>query len=133
MPCSFKFFICSIISSFMSLKLLTFTPSSINSLIRSLISLIASSSLSILMPLSLISFIILKIPTLSSLSSTSTRSSSIFFYRLNNPIFLDLSSLATPSVNTLPNNEYSNFAFSNASGLYPKSFLVKYSYLSKLC
>ena len=69
------------------------------------------------MPLSLISFIILKIPTLLSLSSTSTRLSSIFFNRLNNPIFLDLSALANPSVNTLPNGEYSKFACSNASGL----------------
>ena len=88
----------------------------------SLISLTASSSLSILMPLSLISFIILKIPTLLSLSSTPTRLSSIFFNRLNNPTFLDLSSLANSSVNTLPIGEYSNFTFSSASGLYPKSF-----------
>ena len=35
-----------------------------------------------------------------------------------------LSDLSNPSVNTLPNGEYSNFACSNASGLYPKSFLV---------
>ena len=88
----------------------------------SLTSLTASSSLSILMPLSLISFIILKIPTLLSLSSTPTRLSSIFFNRLNNPTFLDLSSLANSSVNTLPIGEYSNFTFSSASGLYPKSF-----------
>ena len=73
----------------------------------------------------------LKIPTLLSLSSTSTRLSSIFFNRLNNPTYLDLSSLANPSVNTLPIGEYSNFTFSTASGLYPKSFLVKYSYLGK--
>ena len=98
---------------------------------RSLISLAASSSLSILIPLFLISFIILKIPTLLSLSSTSTTLSSIFFNRLNNPTFLDLSSLANPSVNTLPIGEYSNFTFSSASGLYPKSFLVNYSYLGK--
>ena len=65
---------------------------------RSLISLTASSSLSILIPLSLISFIILKIPTLLSLSSALTRLSSIFFNRLINPIFLDLSPLANPSV-----------------------------------
>ena len=83
------------------------------------------------MPLSLISFIILKIPTLLSLSSISTRLFSIFFNRLNNPTFLDLSSLANPSVNTLPIGEYSNFTFSAASGLYPKSFLVKCSYLGK--
>ena len=81
------------------------------------------------MPLSLISFIILKIPTLLLSSSTSARLSSIFFNRLNNPIFLGLSSLANPSVNSLSNGEYSNFACSNASGLYPKSFLVKNSYL----
>ena len=93
---------------------------------RSLISLTASSSLSILISLSLISFIILKIPTLLSLSSTSTRLSSIFFNHLNNPIFLDVSSLANPSVNTLPIGEYSNFTFSTASSLYPKSSLVKY-------
>ena len=98
---------------------------------RSLIALIASSSLSILMPLSLIPFIIPKIPILLSLSSTSTRLSSIFFNHLNNPIFLDLSSLTNPSVNTLPIGEYSNFTFSTTSGLYPKSFLVKYSYLGK--
>ena len=98
---------------------------------RSLISLTASSSLSILIPLSLISFIILKIPTLLSLSSTSTRLSSIFFNRLNSPTFLDLSSLANPSVNTLPIGEYSHFTFSTASGLYPKSYLVKYSYLGQ--
>ena len=67
----------------------------------------------------------LKIPTLLSLSSTSTRLSSIFFNRLNNL------TLANPSVNTLPIGEYSNFTFSTASGLYPKSFLVKYSYLGK--
>ena len=124
MPCSFKFFICSIISSLISSKLLIFTPSSINSLICSLISLIASSSLSILMPLSLISFIILKTPTLLSLSSTSTRLSSIFFNRLNSPTFLDLSSLANPSVNTLPIGEYSNFSFSTASGLYPYQIFI---------
>ena len=98
---------------------------------RSLISLTASPSLSILIPLSLISFIILKIPTLLSLSSASTRLSSIFFNRSNNPIFLDLSFLANPSVNTLPIGEYSNFTFSTAFGLYPKSFSVKYSYLGK--
>ena len=98
---------------------------------RSLISLIVSSSLSILIPLSLISFIILKIPTLLSLSSASTRLSSIFFNRLDNPSFLDLSSLANRSVNTLPIGEYSNFTFSTASGLYPKFFLVKCSYLGK--
>ena len=98
---------------------------------RSLISITASSSLSILIPLSLKSFIILKTPTLLSLSSTSTRLSSIFFHCLNNPIFLDLSSLANPLVNTLPIGEYSNFTFSTASGLYPKSFLDKYSYLGK--
>ena len=80
-----------------------------------------SSLLSILIPQSLISFIILKIPTLLSLLSTSTRLSSIFFNRLNNPTFLDLSSLANPSVNTLPVGEYSNFTFSTASGLYPAS------------
>ena len=82
------------------------------------------SSSSILIPLSLISFIILKIPTLLSLSSASTRLSSIFFNRLNNQTFLDLSSLANPSVNTLSIGKYSNFTFSSASGLYPKSFLV---------
>ena len=116
---------------FISSKLLTFTPSSINSLIRSLISLTASSSLSTLIPLSLISFIILKIPTSLSLSSTSTRLSSIFFNRLNKPTFLDVSSLDNPSVNTLPIGEYSNFTFSTACGLYPKSFLVNYLYLGK--
>ena len=83
------------------------------------------------MPLSLISFIILKISTLLSLSSTSARLSSIFFNYLNNPSFLDLSSLANPSVNILPNGEYSTFACSNASGLYPQSFLLKYLYLGK--
>ena len=85
------------------------------------------------MPLSLISVIILKIPTLLSLSSASTRLSSIFFNHLSNPIFLDSiqSSLANPSLNTLPIGEYSNFTFSTASGLYPQSFLVKYSYLRK--
>ena len=88
-------------------------------------------SLSILMPLFLISFIILKIPTLLSLSSTLTRLSSIIFNRLSNPTFLELSSLANPSVNTLPIGEYSNFSFSTSSGLYPQSFLVKYSYLGK--
>ena len=46
-------------------------------------------------------------------------------------MFLDLSSLVNPSVNILPIGEYSNFSFSNASVLYPKSFLVKYSYLGK--
>ena len=71
----------------------------------------------------------LKIPTLLSLSSTSARLSSIFFNRENNPTFLDLSSLANPSVNILPIGEYSNLACSNASGLYLKYFLVKYSYL----
>ena len=50
--------------------------------------------------------------------------SSIFFNLFNNPSFL--SDLSNPSVNTLPNGEYSKFACSNASGLYPKSFLVKY-------
>ena len=115
-PCSFT---CSIISFFISSKLLTFTLSCINSLICSLSSLAASSSLSILIPLSLISFIILKIPILLSLSLASTRLSSIFFHRLNNPIFLDLSSLANLSVNTLPIGEYSNFTFSTASGLDP--------------
>ena len=70
-------------------------------------------------------------PTLLSSSSASTRLSSIFFNHLNNPIFLDLTSLANSSVNTLPIGEYSNFTFSTASGLYPKSFLVKYSYLGK--
>ena len=75
-----------------------------------------------LIPLSLLSFIILKIPTLLSISSTSTRLSSIFFNCVNNPTFLDLSSLANPSVNILPNAEYSNLACSKASGLYPKSF-----------
>ena len=55
----------------------------------------------------------------------------MFFNRLNKPTFLDLSSLANPSVNTLPIGEYSDFTFSTASGLYPKSFLVKYSYLGK--
>ena len=55
--------------------------------------------------------------------------SSIFFNLFKRPSFLsDLSNL---SVNTLPNGEYSTFACSNASGLYPKSFLVKYSYLGK--
>ena len=54
---------------------------------------------------------------------------STFFYLFNNPSFL--SDLSNPSVNTLPNGEYSNFASSNASGLYPKSFLAKYSYLGK--
>ena len=68
------------------------------------------------MPLSLISFIILKIPILLLLS---TRLSSIFYNPLNSPMFLDLSSLANPSVNTLPIGEYSNFTFSTASGLYP--------------
>ena len=76
-------------------------------------------------------FVILKRPTLSLLSSTSTRLSSIISNHLNNPTFLDFSSLANPSVNTLPIGEYSNFTFSTASGLYPKSFLVKYSYLGK--
>ena len=55
--------------------------------------------------------------------------SSIFFNLCKRPSFL--SDLSNPSVNTLPNGEYSNFACSNASGLYPKSFLVKYSYLGK--
>ena len=41
----------------------------------------------------------------------------------NNRSFL--SDLSNPSVNTLPNGGYSNFACSNASGFYPKSFLVK--------
>ena len=86
----------------------------------SVISLTASSSLSILIPLSLISFIILIILYYS-----------IFFNRLNNPIFLDLSSLANPSANTLPIGEYSNFTFSTVSGFYPKYYLVKYSYLGK--
>ena len=40
--------------------------------------------------------------------------SSIFFNLFNNPSFL--SDLSNPSVNTLPNGEYSNFACSNASG-----------------
>ena len=71
------------------------------------------------MPLTLISFIILKIPILLPLSSASTRLSSIFYNPLNSPMFLDLSSLANPSVNTLPIGEYSNFTFSTASGLYP--------------
>ena len=39
---------------------------------------------------------------------------SIFFTLFNNPLFL--SDLSNPSVNTLPNGEYSNFACSNASG-----------------
>ena len=56
--------------------------------------------------------------------------SSIFFNLFKRPSFL--SDLSNPSVNTLPIGEYSNFTFSTASGLYPKSFLVKYSYLSKL-
>ena len=107
---------------FQFIKIINLTPSSINSLIRFLIPLTASSSLSILIPLSLISFIILKIRTLLSLSSTSTRLSSIFFYRLNNPILLDLSSLANPSVNTLLIGEYSNFTF---------SIILQYSYLRK--
>ena len=55
--------------------------------------------------------------------------SSIFFNFFKSPPFV--SALSTPSVNTLPNGEYSNFACSNASGLYHKSFLVKYSYLGK--
>ena len=46
--------------------------------------------------------------------------SSIFFNLFKRPLFL--SDLSNPSVNTLPNSEYSNFACSNASGLYPKSF-----------
>ena len=46
--------------------------------------------------------------------------SSIFFNPFNNPSFL--SDLSNPSINTLPNGEYSNFACSSASGLYPKSF-----------
>ena len=53
--------------------------------------------------------------------------SSIFFNLFKRPSFL--SDLFNRSVNTLPNGEYSKFACSNASGLYPKSFLVKYSYL----
>ena len=54
---------------------------------------------------------------------------SIFFNLFKRPSFL--SDLSNPLVNTLPNREYSNLAYSNASGLYPKSFLVKYSYLGK--
>ena len=75
------------------------------------------------MPLSLISFIILKITIFHQLRQDYLQ---YFFNHLNNPIFLDLSSLANPSINTLPIDEYSNFTFSTASGLYPKSFLVKY-------
>ena len=55
--------------------------------------------------------------------------SSILFNLFKRPSFL--LDLSNPSVNTLPNGEYSNFAYSNASVLYPKSFLVKYSYLGK--
>ena len=49
----------------------------------------------------------------------------MFFNLFKRPSFL--SDLSNPSVNTLPNGEYSNFACSNGSGFYPKSFLVKYS------
>ena len=55
--------------------------------------------------------------------------SSVFFNLFKRPSFL--SDLSNPSVNTLPNGEYSNFAYLNASGLYFESFLVKYSYLGK--
>ena len=72
------------------------------------------------MPLYLISFIILKIPTLLSLSSISTRLSSIFFNLFKSPSLV--SDLFNPSVNTLPNGEYSNFTFFGTSGLCPKSF-----------
>ena len=55
--------------------------------------------------------------------------SSIFLNLFKRPSFL--SDLSNPSVNTLPNGEYSNFAYSNASGLYFKSFFSKFSYLDK--
>ena len=40
--------------------------------------------------------------------------SSIFFNLFKRPFLSDLSN---PSINTLPNGEYSNFAYSNAFGL----------------
>ena len=55
--------------------------------------------------------------------------SSKFFNLFKRPSFS--SDLSNPSANTLSNGEYSNFACSNASGLYPKSFLVNYLYLDK--
>ena len=43
-------------------------------------------------------------------------------------LYLDV--VSNPLLNILPNGYYSNLACSATPGLYPKSSLVKYSYLS---